>query len=178
MLRIVLSNADAVVKPLYRLLSREREVLLVSESEILLPDMPPDLLLYSAATLPECDGEVIYLLGHGRPPVAGGRLQNPRAVAVVNSQDEAGLTFAARHCLHTLTCGLSEKDTLTLSSMKEGSAVIALQRELRTIGQGLIEPVEIPVKYTTPMDRFSLLSLAAVVLLSVGEGPLHHLQLP
>ena len=64
-----------------------------------------------------------------------------------------------KHHLRTLTCGLSSKDTLTLSSVTAESAVICLQREIGTLGGEVLEPYEIPVKLRRAVDRMELLSL-------------------
>ena len=167
MLTIVVQAGEELLYSLYRALSRSYEVLCVGQREILLPDISPDILLLGAKRVPECDGDVVYVLKDAQEEE--GFLPSPHAVAVVHSQDESSLRFCAKHHLRTLTCGLSSKDTLTLSSVTAESAVICLQREIGTLGGEVLEPYEIPVKLRRAVDRMELLSLAAVLLLC-GEG--------
>lgn len=172
MITIVVTPARPLIHLLYRVLSRAFEVLCVKSGEILLPDMAPEILLVEANHPPECDGDVIYLLGGKREGYACETFSgNPRAVAITDSQNAQTLRFAADHHLKTLTCGLSGKDTLTLSSIGENDAVVCLQREIATIGGGMMDPAEIPVRLREPLERIELLELAAALLLC-GAGEL------
>lgn len=165
MISVVVAPSGPLAGILYHVLSRCNEVLWVNEKEICLPDIAPDVLLVSSPVPLECDGDVIYVLGALKEVPDENFAVGQRAVAVVNSQNAQGLSFAAQHHLKTLTCGLSNKDTLTLSSLREDSAVICLQREIKTLGGGHMEPAEIPVRLRSPIERGDLLSLAAVLLL-------------
>jgi len=51
--------------------------------------------------------------------------------------------------------GMSGKDTVTISSINEDMAVLALQRELMTLDEKVLERQEIPVRYSgrTSSDR-------------------------
>lgn len=177
MMNVVVLSGEGALRSLYRTLSRFCEVLCITGREILLPDMAPDILLAEAARPLECEGEAVYVIG-ARPPQECWENFSPapRAVAVIHSHNTEGLAFAARHHLRTLTCGLSSRDTLTLSSMTGESAGICLQREIATFGGGRMEPADIPVRLRGPAERFELLTLAAVLLLcGLGEhlgGPL------
>lgn len=166
---VVVQAGDELLCSLYRALSRSYEVLCVGQREVLLPDISPEVLLLGAKRAPECDGDVIYVLKDAQEDEDF--TPSPHAVAVVHSQDESSLRFCAQHHLRTLTCGLSSKDTLTLSSVTAESAVICLQREIGTLHGEVLEPYEIPVKLRRRIDRMELLSLAAVLLLC-GEGGL------
>lgn len=177
MVSIVVLSGEATLRLLYRTLSRFCEVLCITGREILLPDMLPDILLGEAAYPLESERETVYVLG-ARPPQAEWEdfTPGPRAVAVIHSHNAEGLAFAARHQLKTLTCGLSSRDTLTLSSMAGESAGICLQREIATLGGGRVEPADFFVRLRGQTERFELLTLAAVLLLcGLGEhlsGPL------
>ena len=64
--------------------------------------------------------------------------------AILSGQNEAAALFARREGLVPVDCGLSLRDTLTLSSVTETSAVISLQRPVARLDGSLVEPVEFP----------------------------------
>lgn len=65
-----------------------------------------------------------------------------------------------------ITCGTSAKDTLSLASLKEGTAVISLQRYIKTFNSKVIEPHDFTVRFSDHIDVYPLLSTCAVLLLS------------
>ena len=66
----------------------------------------------------------------------------------------------------TLTCGMSPKDTLTLSSISDSSAVVSVQREIKDLNHQTIEPCEIKINYENRFSDYELLSACAVLLLA------------
>lgn len=161
---VVTPRCGGLTRLLYRILSRCREVVCVTDKEILAPCAQPDILLAESDVPLECGGETLYVLGTALKTDPG-FIPGPRAVAVIHSQNAQALAFAAEHHLKTLTCGLSSRDTLTLSSLTEESAVVCLQRTITIIGGGVIEPSEFPMKLQGPVERRDLLTLAAVMML-------------
>lgn len=75
-------------------------------------------------------------------------------------------SFAARGGLLPLDIGLSRMDTLTLTSRRDGGAVVSLQRPLVTLHGTLLEPMEWPVTLHGVPSPELLLSAAAVALLT------------
>ena len=66
--------------------------------------------------------------------------------------------------------GLSGKDSITLSSLEGGFAVLALQRELVTLGGKVVEQQEIPLAFSEGLDAQGLMAVYGSLLL-LGEGP-------
>lgn len=88
------------------------------------------------------------------------------SVAVVDSSNKELVELVSLTKLPAITCGLSSRDTLTLTSIKEDSAVLGLQRSL-TCFDGMVEdPQEIPLRLDGPMDSFTLMAAASVYLLT------------
>ena len=87
-------------------------------------------------------------------------------LAVVDSSNEEVLLHVSRTKLPAVTCGLSPRDTLTLSSIGEQSAVVSLQRAIVCLDGAVCEPQEIPVLLRAPADCFVLMAVAAVFILS------------
>ncbi|MDR2931747.1 MAG: hypothetical protein LBV27_01440 [Oscillospiraceae bacterium] len=105
-----------------------------------------------------------------------------KAVAVVDSCNEKLLPLVASTRLPAITCGLSAKDTLTLSSMRLDSAVINLQRSVTCFDGSVAEPQEIPVSLNTvTMDNdaisFALMAVASICILSGQIERLHSIKI-
>jgi hypothetical protein len=95
---------------------------------------------------------------------------NTNAIAIVDSSKEDLLTYVATTGLPAITCGLSAKDTVTLSSIRTDSAVINLQRAITCFDGSLAEPQEIPVSRREDADSFALMAASAICLLA-GKSP-------
>ena len=68
-----------------------------------------------------------------------------------------------------VSCGFSDRDTLTISGLRDGRAALSLQRELVNLRGVVVEPGEFVVR-TTPWDA-QLLLTAAAALLALGVPP-------
>lgn len=68
--------------------------------------------------------------------------------------------------------GLSDRDSITLSSIEHGRAVLAIQRELVTLDQTVLDRQEVPVKFKR-MSPETLMALAgSLLILGVPAGEL------
>lgn len=65
---------------------------------------------------------------------------------IVNSQNSAQLKKLNRCGCRIISCGYSEKDTFSYSSLTEDSVVISLNREISALSGKKIAPLELPVK--------------------------------
>ncbi len=74
-------------------------------------------------------------------------------------------------CPGAVSCGLSAGDALTLSSIREGRAMLTLSRELTTLGGDILEPQEIAVTLSpAPAPEPETLAAAAGAMLILGAG--------
>lgn len=96
----------------------------------------------------------------------------PRCPAVLPSVNQPAVEFARRQGLLPLDCGLSLRDTLTLSSRTSGSVMIALQRPVKRLDGTVLDPVEIPLSLTRKWAPYPLLCCAGVLLLADGPSAL------
>ena len=87
-------------------------------------------------------------------------------VAITEPDNEKAIKILQKNSLQTVTCGLSQRDTLTFSSLDTGKAVISLQREIKDLAGKSVLPHEIPVVYQTKFRDYPLLAATAVLLLS------------
>lgn len=65
-----------------------------------------------------------------------------------------------------ISCGMSAKNTVTLSSLSSGSLLASLQRTVTDLSGGEVEPGEFKIRLTKPYTHFAVMASAAVLLLS------------
>lgn len=80
---------------------------------------------------------------------------------------------AAQNRCQPLEYGFSRRDTLTLSSLDDRQAVVALQRPLRRLDGSWLEPQEWVLQLTAPARPELLLSQAAILLTAGLPLPQH-----
>jgi hypothetical protein len=68
--------------------------------------------------------------------------------------------------LPAITCGLLNRDTISLSSISDSSAVLDIRREIRSLDDSIAEPQEIPIRLGKPSDNFALMAACAIIILS------------
>ena len=86
--------------------------------------------------------------------------------AVVESTNTNAISLLNNSKIEVVTCGLSNKDTLTFSSAIEDRIVISLQRSLKNVFEKIIEPNEIPMNLPDDIDRYAILSAVVTLILS------------
>lgn len=85
---------------------------------------------------------------------------------IVGAGDAAALSYLKSVGHAAICCGTSAKDTLCVSSMDYGNAVVSVQRELPTLTKTVVEPGDVPLHLKKPCEPFSMLAASAVLLLS------------
>ena len=65
-----------------------------------------------------------------------------------------------------ITCGTSSKDTLSIASLDDNTAVISLQRYVKAFNSKIIEPHDFTVKLSKETQPYPLLVTCAVLILS------------
>lgn len=88
------------------------------------------------------------------------------AIVVVNADNKRIIDLISEYDIQVATCGLSAKNTFTLSSNQEDSVVVALQYSICTLNGKIIDPIEIPVKNTHKLDHFTILASVATLILT------------
>lgn len=83
--------------------------------------------------------------------------------------DSARQHWPANFGGHIISCGSSRKDTLTFSSKTHEGAVVALMRQIMSLGGQIIEPCEYPVAYIEK-DPFIILATVGLLLLTERIG--------
>ncbi len=88
---------------------------------------------------------------------------------IVYSGDIGALELLKQNNIETITCGMSNTDTLMLSSVGEDTASVCLQRRIETLNGKEIEPREYPVKLKERITDYALLAAFGILLLTDTE---------
>ncbi len=91
--------------------------------------------------------------------------------AVVDSENKNAANMLRVDGIQTVTCGLSQKDTVTFSSLDNDRAVVSLQRGLKALDGSDIDPVEVPVAFSPSHSEYPVLAAVAVLLLACVKIP-------
>ena len=95
----------------------------------------------------------------------------PAFIAVIDSDNSEAADVLLEDGIQTVTCGLSQKDTVTFSSLENDRAVVSLQRRLTALDGKEVEPVEFPVVCAPERREYPLLAAVAVLLLTGVQMP-------
>jgi len=156
-----------------RVLCENYSTLIVQNQSLFTPATPPELIVCDAAAFESVAAENTIILFRNTVKIPAKILSSTGCVAVVDSQDDALMQFVSGTRLPAITCGLSPRDTITLSSIDTDSAVINLQRSVTCFDGSAPEPQEFPVRLNTPIDNFSLMAVACVFILC-GDAQRFH----
>ncbi len=99
-------------------------------------------------------------------PIPQRLLDIRHGVAIVDSSNYQLSQALSDTGLPAITCGLHSRDTITLTSMGVDSAVIGIQRAIVNFDGSITEPQELPINFTKSIDRFTLMTAAAILILS------------
>jgi hypothetical protein len=110
--------------------------------------------------IPEC---IIIMKSDGAVP----QIPFPeKSIIIANSECTSQLVALKNSRLNVITCGISEKDTLSYSSLTADSMVISLNREITAFSGRKIQPLEIPLKMDKlPKDIYYPIAFTALRLI-------------
>lgn len=130
----------------------------------------PSLVLCDTRSFEAVRAEHVMVVFKEARPLSVNLQGARQVIAVVDSSDDELARSVSETRLPAITCGLHSRDTITLSSMDEDSAMIGIQRTITGFDGSRTEPQEIPVRLTRPVDRFALMTTAAAFILSGNPG--------
>ncbi len=166
MIPIIIQSGDPECRlstALWRVLRSFHSTALIARERIAASSSPPDFLIV------EGDFFRVELPGNAITIYTGSMDDPPtiprRGIAVVATDSPQVRKAVAGSGVPAITCGLSAKDTITLSSSTPDSLLISLQREITSFSGAPVEPVEIPLTLSCPRSPLLVLPVAAVLLL-------------
>jgi hypothetical protein len=97
--------------------------------------------------------------------------------ALVDCSSKSAAESIGRAKIPSITCGLSSKDTLTFSSIKDDRALLSLQRTLTRFDGSIAEPQEIPINLSRLSEPYPVICAAGVFILSGTDDTISDLTL-
>lgn len=162
-------------KRLCRVLKEYGGVLYVSENKIFETHVKTDFLIcdYEFLDFSNISGALLIF----KPDLknAKGRIYlHSDTVCIVGGENETALQLIKGSRTLALTCGMSLKDTVTLSSVAETGAVVSVQRELVCLGGEAVGPCEVKVTFTSRYTDYETMVICAVLLITgkIKDGKL------
>ncbi|MCL2579776.1 MAG: hypothetical protein FWE32_07050 [Oscillospiraceae bacterium] len=164
---------NAFVNALAEMLDRHFVTVRTNSQKLKTSGKSPDLLICDAQSFGEIETDQVIVVYKAQGAISTQIVSAASAVAIVDSSSDALLAHVSKTRLPAITCGLNSRDTISLSSMTAPGAVIDLRRSITCLDESQIEPQEIPMRLSSPVDSFLLMSLAAILILT---GKVDHLK--
>ena len=168
MVALSVGETDRQLEPLLRG-SGSLSILRAQAPQAALSGDSPDLVILCQPQVLRCPAAILLARRGGWLPQI---VRCSHLVAIADSSDPWILDQLAHRRLPALTCGLSHRDSFTLSSLTCDSAVISMQRPLHSFDGSITEPFELPVALARPVEPFTLLAAAAICCLLGRKNPL------
>lgn len=128
----------------------------------------PQYLLYEYQTLPEIGlKKGVVLFKNSMLP------QKPVSfpsdfLYVMETKNVRAAELLKNSGVTVVTCGTGSKETLSIAGLEEGTAVLSLQRTLKTLQEQTVEPHDFTVTFSGSRSPHQLLTVCAVLLIA-GE---------
>ncbi len=160
-------DSEKAAMALFELLGRCRRTMLLCNARCCFADENPDFCI--VACVPEqqvsleASARCIVLVPEG--------CQSPffaPSGATILSFSESGPDIVLDGSQQLISCGLRQRDTLTLSSLDRQKPVFSVQRTVTTLGGELLEIGEYPLNIPDEQKHAHIIAAAAVLLLEGG----------
>lgn len=128
----------------------------------------PSILFYDCeSTFNHCTPDIILLKDSEESMIP---LLKENTTVIFNATNFIHLEMIRGISVRTISCGTSERDTITFSSTVSEQPVLSLQRTIQTTENEEIEPFELPIQTDSTWARYPLQCVfALLVLLGIPE---------
>lgn len=147
---------------LFENLSKHYSVSYFSPKNYLQKGMGENLLLFEVGQVAECQLSPCIVVLKPNCAIEIEDCFEKNTVFILQSEQERYLKSLQRLNFRTITCGASQKDTVTFSSKSEDKIVISLQRPITNLTGENIEPMEIPLKRASLDEDFAWMAYASI----------------
>jgi hypothetical protein len=178
MLKVVFigNKEDFLTAHLLKQILGTKDVLEISDKSFSCPKEQPELIIVKSNTLKEINSAGIIVFQSDLVITEDLKI-NGNAVCVINSSNKNNKEYICSNSLPTVTCGLSDKDTFTISGISEEQAAVSLQRPIKTLSGKMIEPCEFVINLANPVPRYDIMELTAILVLSDNENLLNNITI-
>lgn len=154
-----------ITQEIYRMLSIYG-VTMIGKSDVIANSKNPrfQLIEYDSKAKVKLEDGIVVFIGN---ILKNSKLQiEGNFKGIVFSSDKSALQLMKKANITAITCGMAEEDTLILSSIKEDSVFVCLNRKITTLNGNIIEPQEHKINIHSPVTDYALLATAAILLSS------------
>lgn len=172
MLPIVLlsQNPDKMAKRFYAAISRYAKTTVFSPGYVALCEDTAQFAIIGTRQMESYDAPFGVLVIHD-PPAAAKHLSLSESIVPIIISDNRRARKLLRDCSNpTVCCGMSRRDTLTLSSIKNDSALVCVQRSIE-LPEAELDEGEIGVDLSSPCDTDTIMLLTAALLVGGVQPP-------
>lgn len=154
---------------LMRVLSRYGGIQWYDGQKIQASRKNPEFFLYETTHIPKCEETEGILIFKNLFYLHQGEKAPEGFVPILDAQNIAAASALQGTQAVGITCGASPRDTLSMASLRDDSAVISLQREIKDLGGKRWEPHDRTIRLEMRSEMYPILVSCAVLLLS-GKG--------
>lgn len=178
MLQVVFvgNKEDFLTANLLKSILPTKDVLEISEKFYSCCGTQPELIIVKSNTLKAIHSSGIIVFQSDSVVTEDLKIDGD-AVCVINSSNKNNSEYICSNSIPTVTCGLSDKDTFTISGISEDQAAVSLQRPIKTLSGKIIEPCEFVINLTNPVPRYDIMELTAILVLSDNENLLNNITI-
>lgn len=94
-----------------------------------------------------------------------------QVISIVDETNTRALSMLRQCGQAVVSCGMGQKSTVSIASISEDSAVVSIQRQMKTLTGELIEPHDLKISLRRPLKEFPLMSLCVLLLLTGHRDP-------
>jgi len=127
----------------------------------------PEFFVFETDRLDSCGADKAILLFKTKSSLYRPKITPADSVAAVAEYEDAAAAEAAKKLsVPLVTCGMGSKNCVSVSSVDEKSAVIAVHRPITLLSGKDLLPCEFNVATQTKMSGYPLMALCATLILS------------
>ncbi|NLJ31204.1 MAG: hypothetical protein GX424_06345 [Clostridiales bacterium] len=127
---------------------------------------PARFFVYDGETIPKIELDSGILLFKNSFDSGGQVHVPPHFFCILESKNVHAAELLRGTEVSAVTCGTSQKDTISVAGIQEGSAVLSLQRNLVTLEGKVLEPHDFTVSLRSEIGPHRVLAVCAVLLLA------------
>lgn len=131
----------------------------------------PEFFLYETPHIPKAEGLEGILIFKNLFYLHEGEKAPKGFIPVLDAQNLAAAAALRRTQAIGITCGASPRDTLSMASLRDDSAVVSLQREIINLKGNTWDPHDRTIRLKAGAEMYPILVSCAVLLLSGNEVP-------
>ncbi len=169
MINIVLcgkSNDASISEALLPVLARYGGVQYFNGKQLAkLGDGEPDYFVYECEQIPKIEIDRGVLLFKNSFQISEGSTVPENIFCIFETQNKNAAAVLKNTHTTAITCGTSQKDTISIAGLEETGAVLSLQRNIKKLDGEILEPHDFTVQLSAKIGPHRILAVSAVLMI-------------